>query len=381
VELRFKSLAVHHRVQGGTMIVWNLVQPAPSGVTFVVNYSDSGVDDWEHVATVVDGGAAFDVLARHRGVAIRGVYRVTATAGTDTAVAAASVDEAWDAHNRLIARAIIRKEYMLLSKRTGTPGRLWKRRHWGQACTCVDPDTGEPRDSHCLKCFGTGISGGYLPAVDYIVALGPARGREIQTSDPGDGTVDPVTPHSGRSLICPRLDAGDVWAPCASDERYVVGQLRETYLAGQPLLYEAVELKPAPAADVLNKLPSEGAPGGEGGGVMLDGGRFLVYDVEFAGYYPTGIFNGNLTVFNMPTVSYQVSAGGQLMLWDMVAGEYRHVGLDDGVFQVYPDLYTAPDATARIDSGRLLLWDRSLESYWRCGLDGGAFTVFEEVAV
>ena len=379
--LTFNNVRVDPRTRGGTLITWEMAQPVPADVVFRVWYSNTGVDDWVHVATVVGGGSAVDVERRHYGVSLRQVYRVDAESATEGAASRThTVGTQHTPHNQLIADAIIRKEYMLMRKKTGTPGLLLKKRHWGSPCECVDPDTGESRDSHCLKCYGTGIDKGYFKAVDYIVSFNSPRQRKLQVSDKDVGTVDEVQNVQVRALLCPQLDAGDVWVNCMTDERFIVGAVQETRFAGVPLLYESVELRPAPAADIVYELPLEGTPGGEAGSVRIEDGSFLVYDVTYAGYYPVGIMNSALAVLNAPSIAYRIM-DDTLMLYDILAGVYRAVGLNGGVFEVYASSHGVPTITSRIRDGRWLLWDRALEAYYLAGLSSGTLTVFEEIEI
>ena len=381
VGLTFKSVRVYPRLRGGTLITWEMERPVPADVVFRIWYSNTGVDDWAHVVTVVGGGSAVDVERRHYGVSLRQVYRVDAESALEGAASRThTVGTQHTPHNQLIADAIVRKEYMLMQKRTGTPGLLLKKRHWGALCECVDPDTGESRNSHCLKCYGTGIDKGYFAAVDYIVSFNSPKQRKLQVSDKDVGMADDVQNVQARALICPRLDAGDVWVNCATDERYVVGAVRETRFAGVPLLYEAVELRPAPAADIVYELPLEGAPGGEAGSVRLEDGSFLVYDVVYDGYYPVGIANAALAVFNAPSLAYRLQEG-VLLLYDVMDGLYRPVGLNNGVFEAYASTHDVPTITSRVSNGRWLLWDRARSAYYLVGLSAGALTVFEETEV
>ena len=375
--LTFKTLDVYNRARGGTLIAWTMAAPAPVGITFRVWYSHSGVGDWRYVALVVDGATAVDVERRHYGASLRAAYRVDAEAGDETATRTATVGGMHDRQQQLTAGAILRKEELLLRKKTGTPGLLWKRKHWGARCSCVNPDTGECLDSHCDKCYGTGTDGGYFAAVDYMIALGGQKSRKLDTSDAGAGTVGNVQPQTGRALICPRLDTGDVWANCRTDERYVVGTIQATLFAGVPLLYHAVELNLAPAADVVYALPREGDPEWEAGRLVVENGMLMVYDTSLRGYYPIGLQTKALTVFSAPAVAYRMQ-DNRLYLLDIDGGIYRPVGLNDGVFEVYDSSDVATDALARVTDGLFMLWDRTLGRYRRCGLADGAFTVYEE---
>jgi hypothetical protein len=379
--LQLKAVRVYARSRGGSLITWELEGQVSDTAVFRVWYSHTGLDDWVHVATVVGGNSVVDVERRHYGVSIRQVYRVDVEIdGDPVASLSQNVGTQHTPRNQKIAEEIVRKEYLLMRKRTGTPGMLLKRRHWGQACSCVDPDTGESRNSRCPKCYGTGVLKGYFNAVDYLVSFGPQKQRKLDISEPDVGTVDSVPPLQARAFICPQLDAGDIWVNCVTDERYLVGRLQETWFAGVPLLYEAVELKPLPSGDIAYELPLEGAPGGAAGALRLEDGSFLVYDVVYDGYYPVGILDSTLTVFNAPTVAYQLR-DDVLRLYDIGAQRYKAVGLHNGVFEVYDDLPGLPNITSRVRDGQWVLWDRGRQAHYVAGLSGGVLTVFEQVQI
>lgn len=372
----FKDVSVYHQTRGGTVVSWRLASGPPGDLRFRVWCSDSGIAAWRLVGTVTGALSLIDVQRRQYATDVRVAYRVEAVDGDTSVMSGVTYAgiQLGDKH-ALVASAILKKERMLLEKRTGTPGLLWKRKHWGPRCgTCLDPDSGEPRDSHCPECYATGISGGYYPAVDYLFALGPARARKLTESQ--QGMVNPQQ-LAGRGLPCPRLDTGDVWATCATDERYVVGAIRETLFQGAVLLYEQVELGLAPAADVVYRLPTsdEGQQAGE---VLVEGGRLLVYDGGLDAFYPVGIDEQALAVLPAPEVNFRM-VGSRLHLRDARSGQFYAVGLRGGAFEVYASGTDAP--AADITHGYLRFWDPEENAYRRAGLSYGVFEVYEEAGV
>lgn len=65
-----------------------------------------------------------------------------------------------------IAREIMRKETLRFRKKVGVLLFVFKRRHFGDACTCIDPVTDDVLDSECTSCYGTRFVGGYYPPVE-----------------------------------------------------------------------------------------------------------------------------------------------------------------------------------------------------------------------
>lgn len=376
--LKFKSVDIYHRVTGGTLITWRMVHPTPASTLFKIWCSRSGVGDWRLVGSVIDEMSFIDVTRQQYGVSPRVYYRVDAVSGSLTVSQVAHVGStATTREQQLIAKEILRKEHMLMQKKTGTRGRLLKRKHWGPLCSCVDPDTAEPTDSYCLKCYGTGIADGYFTAVDYMMSFSANKQRQLKISDSTSvGTVESSgQPLTARSLICPRLDTGDVWINCITDERYIVGLVQELLYAGAPLLYGLVQLSLVPSSDVIYKLPVDFNPGGEAGRIIIDDGKLLLYDIELKGYYPVGIVGSSLSVFTSNLVTCRVEQN-RLLLLNTLTGDYLAVGLSGGVLELYTTIADAPKV--KIREGLLWLYDTLNNVYVRVGLVSGAFTVFAE---
>lgn len=376
--LKFKSVDIYHRVTGGTLITWRMIHPTPASTLFKIWCSRSGVGDWRLIGSVIDEMSFIDVTRQQYGVSPRVYYRVDAVNGSLTVSEIAHVGSTTTTREQqLIAKEILRKEYMLMQKKTGTRGRLLKRKHWGPLCTCVDPDTAEPTDSHCLKCYGTGIAGGYFTAVDYMMAFSANKQRQLKIADNANvGTVENSSQAlTARALICPRLDTGDIWINCITDERYIVGLVQETLYAGIPLLYEAVQLSLAPSSDVVYKLPVDFNPGGEAGRIIIDDGKLLLYDIGRNGYYPVGIVGSSLAVFISNLVTCRVEQN-RLLLLNTATSSYVAVGLYGGVLELHTTITDAPKIQLR--DGVLWLYDRLTNVYRRIGLINGTFTVFAE---
>lgn len=89
----------------------------------------------------------------------------------------------------LIAKEINRKECVRLQK-VGVPLAIFKKRHWGVECTyCRDKATEMRTKEWCLKCFGTGILGGFYPPIDTYGEIVP-QGRVSDIDEQGFGGKD-----------------------------------------------------------------------------------------------------------------------------------------------------------------------------------------------
>lgn len=176
--------------------------------------------EWESVSQTVDQPWLYDnhpVFAQHD---VSTYYRVILVDGNGVSYESQPVSAYtdWGHHDWLLAREIIRKETLLLRKKTGTPGFLVKRRQWGEPCPkCVDPNTGMTTDSHCQTCYGTGIEGGYYPAIDYPVAMNPTQRLKRLSGDAGLVTAIMETV---RGLAWPSPEHNDVWVQHGSNRRF-----------------------------------------------------------------------------------------------------------------------------------------------------------------
>lgn len=160
----------------------------------------------------------------------------------------------WNRHDWLIARDVIRKEYLRLRKFVGAQGWLLKRRKGGIPCECNDWDTGEPVNSFCDACFGTGIQGGYYNAIPFWLDIdaGPKAGDvSIPT-----GVVDNRST-TARAVAYPRLDTYDIWIDGDMNKRYVIRKVDSPVdFRGKPVIYNLL-LNQIPASGIEYSIPLE----------------------------------------------------------------------------------------------------------------------------
>jgi DNA-directed RNA polymerase subunit H (RpoH/RPB5) len=374
--MRFTDAKAYIRALGGTLIEWRLSGIQPQDAAIEVSYSSTGVDDWVHVATT-SGAFVVDIVRRAYGIGHRDHYRlVVSSGGTQLDQTVIDASTVLVKSRRLKAKKILQDEYIVMSKKTGTPGVLWKRKHAGARCTCVDYSSGEPTNANCPLCYGTGLAGGYHMPVPYLVSLSSPKLKKIDTTDLG--TVDNMRALQARAFICPSLDAEDIWMNCGTGERYRVGHARTTLYAGVPLLYESVELKPVEYSSAVYELPTDTSPSSMEGRIRTDAGMLLVYDTVLGSYYPLGILNGAVTIYSEPFAAYRVVAG-ILHLFDAATSTYLPVGLQDGAAVVFGSEAASRGHGIILTGGILTMWDTVREAYYRCGLSNGSFTVYEAI--
>lgn len=257
----FARVQVRFSPVGGSIIRWcvrnteSLVKP----FTFTVQFSnapDLQGDHWEDVATVIDDTLIIDPESRiFSSVDILAYYRVVLLDGAGTEIISEAVQAIGEAsrHDFLIARAIVRREFLRLSKFAGVRGLLHKRKVFGDECTqCLDQDTGAIIDPECPDCFATGIIGGYHKAIEFFIELG-LKGRRI-TTDVNFGQVENITLQC-RCLGCPELNEGDLWIREDTGERYFIREVRDAAHLVVPVVVVA-NLRKVPFDDPAYKVPS-----------------------------------------------------------------------------------------------------------------------------
>jgi len=202
-------------------------------------------------------------------------YRVVANDGTtDFYSQPESMYGVLSRHDWLLAREVVRKEYLALRKFHGTLGYLLKRREYGAVCTnpaCRDWDTEQPTISNCPLCFGTGFLRGYYDAIPFWVDFSAAETAKDVVQP--FGTMDP-TVRAGRCVAYPLLDTYDLWVDADKNLRFVIRKLKTAVeLRGRCLVYVAefnalphgrteyqvpLDQPPLPSSSSADPVPAQG---------------------------------------------------------------------------------------------------------------------------
>lgn len=186
-------------------------------------------------------------------------YRVVAFDGTTEFV---SQPEAmlgvWNKHDFLISRDVVRQEYLMLRKFTGTLGYLLKRRTHGVPCqnpACLDHDLKIPTTTACPNCYGTGFQNGYYNGLPYYIDLSAFSSNKDVTQP--IGTTDNRS-RLGRAVAYPRVDEYDIWVDADKNKRYVIrGEVeRLVEIKGKPLVYK-LKLNEISVSNVVYRIPLE----------------------------------------------------------------------------------------------------------------------------
>lgn len=256
------------------LVQWEIEDPDPSqvsGITFEVQRSGSPRGEWETRATGLDTVWYSDAIADDPDepeVVEENVlslnrefwYRVVGTLSDGTKLVSLPMDNegmvepellrvgpvgihprdeqtfpgpttVFSAHPkidkrlRLISRVVIRRAATALRYFNGIEIAVFKRRHFGRRCTCVDLKTKEVLYSNCTDCYGTGWEGGFYPA---IPTLGRLMDAEPAINTEVEGRTNVLR---GRlSLInFPRIEKDDIIVELDSNRRWVVNGTDDTH--------------------------------------------------------------------------------------------------------------------------------------------------------
>ncbi len=155
----------------------------------------------------------------------------------------------------LLAREIIRRESLRARVLAGTVCDLYIRSIFGPKCTfCIDPVTGDVRDSHCRKCLGTGRYPAYFGPHKMMFSFSPDAAH-TKTNSP-DGTHETRT-FEAMAIGNPILKKGDVVIDRAQDKRYVIGMASVVSEVRRIPCLQRVGFDEAPLSDSIYRIGEE----------------------------------------------------------------------------------------------------------------------------
>jgi hypothetical protein len=187
-------------------------------------------------------------------------YRVVAVDSTGkeyTSVPAHTAGE-MPKHDWLMARDILRKEYLRLKKTAaGTFGYLLKLRRHGEKCTeCFDWDLQEPiAGSNCMACYGTGYLMGYYNAIGFYMDLSGVK-KSGDVNEPFG--YEDTRIRNARAVAYPWLGTYDIWVHGSANRRFVLRSVvSATEMRSIPLIYFPVEMRLLPVSDIAYQVPMD----------------------------------------------------------------------------------------------------------------------------
>lgn len=229
----------------------------PPGTTFVVEFSETGVNDWTRASPDLPGNVRTWVEAESRMLTLdpRMFFRVVAVhSGTRRTSHVVGPFAELSRREFLLLRELMRQEYQQAAGMGGAELHVWQPMVEGARCTrCLDPTTGASLDGNCVVCKGTGKVRGYH---------GPyaTRGRfsastRARVVDPAAerGTQEPYA--RGLELVgWPILCTRDIIEDRGTGKRYSVDQVEHrSEIRGIPAVL-AVKVHELPGTDAAYSL-------------------------------------------------------------------------------------------------------------------------------
>ena len=183
---------------------------APTPLTFTVQMAPTPVGPWESISGELADTYYWADVRKPVGKTMSRNYRVAMRDAKGRRYASEPALPAGDLSLRefLLAREILRKEELNARMMAGVLGQVWIAAEYGTRCPkCLDPITGQVRNSHCAKCHGTGFYPSHYGPFD--MWLGFSQTQHGMTHDEVGGTAD-AKPFSVRAVGTPRLKQNDV---------------------------------------------------------------------------------------------------------------------------------------------------------------------------
>lgn len=210
---------------GGYDVYWQIV-----GATFAPTFQVLSAETFDGTFTAV-GGVTSDLFALNLGVQLQNMqthswFKIQVKNGAS--VVATSV--AMNAHGKMARRDylryrdVLRRKYLFFAKTPCSPGWLLRRKIVGAKCpVCCDEILNTPVSSTCSTCYGTGITGGYYPAVAMRADWHKGSVPHI-TNKTAKETTGPEQVQKARINLFPVPDARseDIWVDMGTRYFYLV---------------------------------------------------------------------------------------------------------------------------------------------------------------
>ena len=254
----FDRIYINSTLPVGQNISWKMAKNFQGvfPLHFYVDVAPIGSEDWTTLnkVPVIDDCSYFDPNKYNYSVSVDQTYRIRVVDGDDNVFYSNPQHPLgnWSKRDYLLAKEMMRKEYLELTKFTGVKGTLLKRRQWGPRCPrCLDPDTDAVTDNKCFICYGTAFIGGYFMGIEYWVKLSNLK----RNKDVTDVAITDPFNRLGRSVAYPYLDTKDVWVSEDTNERWFISNIaNEAEIRSIPIVYSS-EYKKAPTSSVIYDVP------------------------------------------------------------------------------------------------------------------------------
>lgn len=230
----------------GIFVQWNVSDPPlNTPIVFKVERSGSPEGPFEPVISNITTFHYFDndneVVKTRENLNFLSLsrlvyYRVTATAGTVSAVTTEPVGDHLPRRQMLLRRKMHR-DIRVGFKFNSIPLVILKRKHWGLRCKkCFDQLTKKVTNSRCDTCYGTGFEGGYF---DPVQVEGRVSVKSVQTQITEQDKVE-VDRKTLTMLDYPIIESDDIVCELHSNKRSIVVNCTRTELRTVPVHQRAV---------------------------------------------------------------------------------------------------------------------------------------------
>lgn len=257
----FARVRINHILVGGSLITWELqsdfADPLPYQFTLQAGRTAHlDADDWTNVgATVEDASYLVDDERRLFGASFWTHYRIVLQTAADATyysnpepVLGNLSRHAWNINRELFRKH--RLDFKLAANR----GYLLKRKDYGAPCDCLDFQTEEPTNPDHLRCYGTGIVGGYQDPLYCIYAKTNPSTYANRVVD-GRSNVEDVVSEGVQMLAEPQLASEDIWIDQSTDERYAIDLVKEIESPWGRGIYVGVTMRLLKTTHILYQYP------------------------------------------------------------------------------------------------------------------------------
>lgn len=157
----------------------------------------------------------------------------------------------------LLAREIMRREALRAKVMSGVKCRVYVRSTFGPRCSkCLDPDTGQIRDSHCRYCFGTGRNPAFMGP--YSMWMSFSTDAAHTEDDDNTGTHEAKS-FEALAIGNPVLKRGDLVIDSATDKRYLIEKCDMAAEVRRVPCLQRITISEAPIGDVIYKVEDRNA--------------------------------------------------------------------------------------------------------------------------
>jgi hypothetical protein len=253
----FCALRIAPSYVGGFSYSWEMSggfnDPGPW--EFVIQKGPTDNGPWEDISPKLVNVIAWkDEGGKHLGGKSNTLYfRVKLT--TPRGVYYSPVMQPYGDLNRrdfLLAREIIRREALRARVLAGVECDVYIRSTFGPKCPhCLDPVTGEVRDSHCRYCFGTGRYPAYFGPHRMMLSFSTDAAHHKTSSNAG---TQETRIFEALAIGNPVLKHGDVIIDVRQDKRYLIGTASVTSEVRRIACLQNLSFEEAPVSDVIYRI-------------------------------------------------------------------------------------------------------------------------------